>query len=181
MIRGRFSFALTAALLLLPISSLKGQATHTANGPGSYIAVGAIASGFQSDYGRQHLGGIGVFADANLYRRVGIEAEYRTLRYNATQGLRESSRMVGPKISTHGRGFRPYAKLLAGFGLFDYPYGNAKGSYLAIAPGAGLDWRIANGPVTIRIIDFEYQLWPQFTFGTLHPYGISSGVSVKVF
>ena len=181
MIRGRLSLALTAALLFLSASSLKGQASHAAEGPGSYIAVGAVASGFQADYGRQRLGGVGVFIDANFYRRVGIEAEYRSLSFHSTQSLSESSILVGPRVSTHGRDLRPYAKLLVGRGHLSYPYNYAQGSYFAIAPGAGLDWRIGGGPVSIRVIDFEYQLWPQFTFGTLHPYGISTGVSLRIF
>lgn len=182
MICGQLSLPLTtAALIFVVVSSVSGQATYTAKGPGSYAAIGAIGSGFQADYGRQHLSGVGAFVDLNLYRRVGIEAEFRTLQYNSSQALRQSTLAIGPKISTHGRDFRPYAKLLAGRGHLGYPYGDARGSYFTVAPGAGLDWRLAGKPVTIRIVDFEYQFWPWFTFGTLRPYGFSSGVSVRVF
>ena len=34
--------------------------------------------------------------------------------------------------------------------------------------------------VTLRAIDFEYQHWPQFPFGSFSPYGISSGIRVRV-
>jgi hypothetical protein len=33
----------------------------------------------------------------------------------------------------------------------------------------------------IRLIDVEYQQWPQFTFGTINPYGVSFGLSYRVF
>jgi hypothetical protein len=33
----------------------------------------------------------------------------------------------------------------------------------------------------IRLIDVEYQQWLQFTFGTIVPYGISFGISYRVF
>ena len=58
------------------------------------------------------------------------------------------------------------------------------------APGAGLDWRPPHRDQTgddrpsrflIRILDFEYQVWPGFTFGTLHPYGLSTGLSYRVY
>ena len=125
----------------VPVTSVRGQASYTADGPGSYIAIGAIASGFQADLRSPETRRRRVFLDANPYRRVGIEAEYRTLRYHATQSLSESSMVVGPKIYPHGRDFRPYAMLLVGRGHPSYPYSYAQGSYFAIAPGAGLDWR----------------------------------------
>jgi len=157
------------------------QARYAGEGPGTYIAVGATASAFESDYGKRLLEGGTIFLDLNLYRRVGVEAEVRDLRLHSDDDVRESTYLMGPKISTHGRSLRPYAKLLAGEGRFNFPFNYAHGSYFVIAPGAGLDWRVGGSRFMIRIIDFEYQMWPMFTYGALHPYGFTSGVSFRVF
>lgn len=182
MIGGRLSLILlTAALLLLPCSTLKAQAHYAGEGPGSYTSIGVAGSAFNADYGKQKLAGFALFADANVYRRIGVEAEYRSLRYRATQNLSESTYLIGPRISTHGRDLRPYAKFLIGRGHLQYPYNFAKGSYFALGPGAGLDWRVRGSRLSVRVVDFEYQIWPRFTFGSLHPYGLSTGVSFRVF
>lgn len=173
--------AILGFLLAVCSTFASGQALYTATGPGSYVSVGVTGSLFQSQYGQRLLGGTAVYVDANLYRRVGIEAEARWLNLHTDEDVRQRTYLVGPKLSLKGRGFRPYAKFLVGRGEFDFPFGYAHGSYFAMAPGAGLDLRIRQSRVSIRVIDFEYQVWPGFSFGTLRPYGASAGVSVRVF
>jgi hypothetical protein len=36
----------------------------------------------------------------------------------------------------------------------------------------GQRWRV-------RLADFEYQDWPGFTFGAIHPYGVTAGISFQ--
>ena len=38
-----------------------------------------------------------------------------------------------------------------------------------------------NHRIRLRAVDFEYQLWPQFTFGFLSSYGVSTGIRVRIF
>jgi hypothetical protein len=168
-------------ILLAGAGKLAAQAVYTADGPGSYVSVGVTVSGFESDYGQRLLGGASVFVDANLYRRIGVELEARQSRFHSDEDLRESTYLAGPKISTHGLNWRPYAKLLVGRGQFNFPFNYATGSYFVIAPGAGLDWRVGHSRLLVRLVDFEYQVWPQFSFGAIHPYGVSTGISVRVF
>lgn len=168
-------------LLLCGVPAAIGQAIYTAHGPGTYVAVGATFSGFDADYGQRKLGGEAIFLDAHLYRRIGVEAEVRQLNLHTNEGVRERTYLVGPKLSALSRRYRPYAKLLAGRGELDFPFGYAHGSYFVVAPAAGIDVRIRQSRVLVRLIDFEYQIWPQFTFGQLHPYGLSTGLSVRVF
>jgi len=173
---------LIALFLILSFGdALHAQALFAGKGPGSYVAVGATLSAYESDYGQRGLGGGTLFVDANLYRRIGIEAEARYLRVHSDENISESNFLIGPKFSTHTRNLRPYAKLLIGRGHLNFPFNDAHGSYFVVAPGAGLDWRIGEGRFTIRVIDVEYQDWPLFTFGTLHPYGVSSGLSLRIF
>jgi hypothetical protein len=159
----------------------KAQDIRAAIGPGTYIDVGATVSRYNTDYGQSNMIGGTVYVDANLYNRIGIEAEGRRLRLNSDDGLQQSTYMVGPRFSRDFHSLRPYVKALIGRGTFEFPFGYARGSYLATGFGGGLDWRVAHTPVVVRVIDYEYQIWPDFTFGQLHPYGISAGVSLQVW
>ncbi len=178
---------LLLAFALLPVAA-HAQAHYTAIGPGSYISVGVTGSAFQSDYGHTQIAGGTAYLDTNLYRRVGAEFEARFLRLDRNETIHQDTFLAGPKISTHARTWRPYAKFLAGRGTFTFPFHDAYGTYLVLAPGAGLDWRPPQradsdypSRFLIRIIDVEYQIWPAFTFGPLHPYGISTGLSYRIF
>jgi hypothetical protein len=156
------------------------QALPTATAPGAYIAVGGTYSIFQSNYGQRVLGGGGVFADVNPVRPLGIEAEGRWLRQNALANTTESTYLIGPRMQFRRGPLSPYVKVLAGLGHFNFPYNDAHGSYFVIAPGAGVDFYV-NSSLKIRLVDIEYQQWPQFTFGTISPYGVSFGLSYRVF
>jgi hypothetical protein len=162
-------------------STAFGQAIYTADGPGSYTAVGATFSAYQSDYGKRQLGGESAFVDAHLYRRIGVEAKATWLNLNTDEGIKQRTYLIGPKIALKGRTLRPYVKLLAGRGEFDFPFGLGSGSYFVAAPGAGLDWHVGHTRLLVRIVDFEYQIWNGFSYGAIHPYGISTGLSVRVW
>ncbi len=88
------ALVLLAAAMLLP-ARVHAQAEPAGIGPGSYVAVGVSASGFNSGYGQQRLAGPTVYVDANLYRRVGVEAEARILRFHAQEDLRQTTYLAG--------------------------------------------------------------------------------------
>jgi hypothetical protein len=175
------SSLLFLAALAFASSKASAQAVPTATGPGSFVSVGLAASGFQQDYGQHYIGGETLFVDANLFRRIGVEAEVRRLNFNTSEDVKENTYLVGPRITAFRRNLRPYIKLLAGRGTFDFPFHYATGSYFVVAPAAGLDWHLGDSRFTVRVADFEYQIWPQFSFGQLHPYGLSTGISIDVF
>jgi hypothetical protein len=172
-----------ASLFLLAVVSMPAaaQSRATADGPGSYIQVGGTGSIFQADYGQRHLGGESIFIDANLYRRIGVEAEGRVLNLNEDEDVHETTYLAGPRYSILPGRIRPYAKFLIGRGQFGFPFHYAQGSYFVIAPGAGVDWQVGRSRLTIRLVDIEFQKWPQFSFGPLQPYGVSSGIALRVF
>ena len=174
--------ALSVALLPCATPRCAAQASYAATGPGSYITLGATFAGFNSgQYGNTLIAGGTLFLDANLYRRVGIEAEARELNLHETEGLRETNYLIGPKLSLKGRRLRPYAKLLVGRGDFRFPFGYAYGKYFMLAPGAGIDWRVNHSRFSLRLLDVEYQVWPDFKpFGEIHPYGASAGFSYQI-
>jgi hypothetical protein len=172
--------AITIALALTATKA-NAQASATATGPGSFVAVGIAASGFQQDYGHHFIGGEAAYLDANLYRRIGVEVEVRRLNFHTEEDVKENTILAGFKIATNPRRFRPYIKLLAGRGTLDFPFHYATGSYFVVAPSAGLDYHLRNSRFNIRVFDFQYQLWPQFSFGQLHPYGFTTGISFDLF
>ena len=181
-----YLFALATFMPAAMPAAAHPQARLTATEPGSFITVGASGSAYQADYGRRKIAGGAAYVDANLYRRVGLELEARLLTLHTDPGSRQATYLAGPRLAVpcpepHCRTLRPYVKLLAGRGEFTFPFGYAHGAYLVAAPGAGLDYAPDHGHWMLRLCDFEYQFWPQFTYGMLHPYGVSSGISYRVF
>ena len=165
---------------LLNCSDSKAQAVPTATAPGAYISVGSTYSLFDSGYGKQKIIGAGVYVDINPHRRAGLEAEGRWLKQSWSPNIRQSTYLIGPRAQFRHGAYTPYIKTLVGLSHFDYPYGIAHGKYFVIAPGIGVDIML-NDDIKIRLIDIEYQQWPQFTYGTINPYGISFGFSYRVF
>ncbi len=157
-----------------------GQALPTATGPGPYTSVGVTGSFYNSDYGKTTLVGPTVFVDAHITRRWGLEAEARFLRYRQQAGLKQDEYLVGPRYAIRYSHWVPYVKMPVGLAKMTFPYNYAVGHYFVLAPGGGFDYWL-NDKVRLRVVDVEYQLWPQFTFGTLHPYGASAGVSFRVW
>lgn len=169
---------LLAPFLLL--HDARAQNIPTAIGPGSYVAVGGEVSAFQVDYGQRVLGGAVLFADVNPTWRIGFEAEARYLRFNQFEDVTESTYLAGPRVMLRPGPLRPYVKFLVGAGNIHLPFHYAQGTFLCYAPAAGVDY-IVNDRVTVRVLDFEYQLWPDFApYGELHPYGLSAGISFRL-
>ena len=159
---------------------MMAQAISTASGPGSYVAVGGGVSEFQADYGHRNIAGGFVYVDANPQWRVGLEGEARFLRYHTFEDVKESDYLGGVRVAIlQPRRWQPYGKFLAGVGKITLPFNYAHGSFLTYAPGAGLDIALTDS-ITVRAVDFEYQHWPQFTYGAMSPYGLSAGISVRL-
>jgi hypothetical protein len=163
----------------LGLRSLRAQALPTATGPGSYIAVGGGGSIFQTDYGQRAVGGLTAYADLNPTWRYGIEGEARFLRFRTSEQVTETSYLIGPRVALRFGPVRPYVKFLVGDGKINLPFHYAQGSFLSYAPGAGVEYMVGDR-FAVRILDVEYQLWPGFPYGELHPYGISAGISFRL-
>jgi hypothetical protein len=165
---------------LLACRQSNAQALPTATAPGAYISVGGTYSLFDSGYGQQKVSGEGVYVDINPVRQAGLEAEGRWLKQSGPPNVSQSTYLVGPRVQFRRGPYTPYVKTLVGLSHFEFPYETARGRYFVIATGAGVDLMLGEN-LKIRLIDVEYQQWPQFTFGTINPYGISCGLSYRVF
>ncbi len=166
-------------LLLVAGTKAMAQAAPTATGPGTTVVAGGGASLFDSPYGRRNLGGAFIFADIQPHWRFGVELEARYLRMHTSEEISEKNYLAGPRLLLRSGHWQPYAKFLIGDGHIEFPFQYAHGDFLAILPGAGLDLEM-NDFVNVRVVDLEYQIWREFPFGSMSPYGVSAGVSFRL-
>jgi hypothetical protein len=158
-----------------------GQAVATATASGVSLHAGGGYTNYQADYGKRRLGGYFFVADYDRTPRWGLEFEGRMLRFNQEFNSHQTTFLIGPRYTYRRPRYIAYGKLLAGNGRFHFPYNYADGSYFVIAPGGGLDIPLGESRWAIRAADIEYQSWTNFTFGGLHPWGYSGGITVKIF
>jgi hypothetical protein len=168
--------ALMLGLLTGGAVRARAQSPESATGGEQHLSVGGNINGTYLGYGERWLGGAGASVDLRINRRLGVEGEANFTFYRQFANTHATTYLGGPRYTfpTHGR-FRPYAKGLIGGGYFYFPYHYATGSYFVVAPGAGVDYRL-NYRWRLRLADFEYQYWPQFTFGATQNYAITTGI-----
>ncbi len=170
---------LAGALVLASAAQSPAQAKPAASGPGGYAAVGGAISGFRNPYGERYLAGGTMYVDVNPTWRYGFEMEGRTLRLNQDEGVTLKNYFVGVRVAALPGRIVPYGKFMIGAGAINFPFQYAKGTFFAFAPGGGVDYRL-NNYITLRAVDVEYQMWQDFSFGAFHPYGVSTGLTVRL-
>ena len=102
---------------------------------------------------------------------------------NSYVDITEDNYLIGPNIPIHEfKRFNatPYGKALFGLGRMNFEYNQAYGRFADLALGGGVDIKL-NKRFSVRPVDFEYQLWPNWINGTVKPYGFSAGIGYKVF
>jgi hypothetical protein len=174
-----FALGLLAVFFLTPRAAFC-QVAPSGDAGGYNLTVGATATGDYLEYGSRKMLGVAAIADLDTKRRIGLEGEAKWLMLHQTANVHATTYLAGPRYHfTFGR-FQPYAKGLIGFGQFNYPYNFGTDNDFVIEPGGGLDFRVTKR-LRIRVADFEYQIWPQFHYGTLTSYGLSTGIRVRIF
>ena len=173
--------ALLLALCLGMTLNGQAQVSASAEKGGPLLSVGGTFSGYYVGYGERKMLGPSVFIDLGSRSPFSLEGEARWINLRQTADVHDETYLAGPRFSfpTIGR-FTPYAKVLVGDGEFHFPYNYAHGSYLVVAPGAGVDFHL-HKRIYWRVVDFQYQYWNQFTFGSMPSYGVSSGIRVRIF
>ncbi len=172
-----------AVLLLIFLAAARpasAQVVPSGDAGGLNVSAGATASGYYVQYGEIKLLGITGFVDVGTRRRIGIEGEARFLEFHQTADVHAETYVIGPRYHFNVGRFQPYVKGMVGVGEFNFPYDYAHGSYLVIAPGGGVDYRLTHR-IYLRLADFEYQYWPQFTYGAMSSVGVSTGIRVRIF
>ena len=176
------AFAAVAALAMCFARPAAAQVEVSGWQGGFSVSAGGAASYYFLGYGQRRMTSATAFFDADTRTRFGVEGEARWLLTPQVADVHATTWLAGPRYSIHplGKRFFPYAKGLVGVGQFTFPYNYAKGDYLVIAPGGGIDYRLTHR-IRIRLFDAEYQFWPQFTYGSLTSYGVSVGAKVRLF
>lgn len=159
------------------------QAPESATGGDQRLTVGGDINATYLGYGKRWVGGGGASVDANMSWRWGVEGESTFTFYRTFADTHSTTYMGGPRYQLNAFGsnyrYRPYVKFLAGVGQFNFPYNYGHGSYFVFAPGAGVDYRL-NYRWRLRLIDFEYQDWPQFSFGATDNYILTTGIRYNI-
>lgn len=159
----------------------RAQVTAAGDKGGLTISAGALGSGAWLQYGGRKMIGLTAVVDADTRRRIGVEAEARWLEWRQTANVHAETYSIGVRYHFDFKTrFQPYGKGLIGEGNFNFPYNLASGHYLVLTAGGGLDYRL-NRRISIRAADFEYQDWPQFTYGNMTTATVSAGLRVRVF
>jgi Outer membrane protein beta-barrel domain len=184
-----FLVFLTCAGAMLARAQVQPSATR-----GTFSAnVGAMGSMYQPDYAGggvaaaspYQLFGVGAYVDLHFRRWVQLEAEGRWQRFHQYDDIYQDSYLIGPRFPIHtffGR-VTPYGKVLIGFTKMNFEFSETSCRCQTFAYGGGADVKLDNR-WTLRAIDFEYQQlpsWYQLQNSQLHPYGVSVGISYRVF
>ena len=179
----RLALAALISLLSLAAPALHAQALPTATSDG-ILQIGGMFSLVNSDYVPYKLKGYGFYVTFDFRAHLGLEAEFRQANdSNPASAIYERTYEIGPRyVRRYGR-LSPYAKLLYGRGVFNYPpvFGDPNGgpaanlAYNLGAAGAGLDYRLLRS-VNLRA-DFEYQYWLNFPPNNLTPSMFSIGAA----
>jgi hypothetical protein len=170
--------ALLLACLIGNPAKARAQSPESATGGEEYLSVGGTINASYLGYGKRWIGGAGASVDVGVNRWLGAEGEANYTFYREFADTHATTYLGGLRYTFRSFGgyrFRPYARGLAGVGYFNFPYNYGRGSYFVVAPGAGIDYRLSYR-LRLRLADFEYQYWPQFTFGATQNYAITSGV-----
>ena len=156
------------------------QAVPMASRLGS-VQVGAGFSFAVPDYGGTYIKGYTVYGDADLWRRVGIEADVHQINVWTPTDIGEDTYLIGPRFSLIRQGrVNAYAKVLGGIGRFEYQDGTYQPSHTdtfgVFAVGGGIDFR-ASRHVNIRAIDIEAQKWPNYGTPKFAAHGLTPFVT----
>ena len=166
-------FILFASFLFVAAATIRAQARPTASRTGDLQIGGGVVSA-DSDYDYRIKGFFG-YADFDLTRHLGAEFEIHQLYSNDGQQVHERTYEIGARYHrTYGR-LVPYAKLMAGRGVFNFPYNQANLAYNLYAIGGGLDVKVLRH-VNVRG-EFEYQRWLNFQADSLTPTLVSFGAA----
>ncbi len=141
--------------------------------------LGAFGTYTQPDYGHSVNTDVGVYA-VYTSKYFGIQADAVDTVINRG-GIREASGVIGPRIQLRAKELTFYAKAQAGAGRFSGDPANRYSNKIVGAVeqyGGGMEVNVLKH-AKLRVIDYSYQVWPEFSPRNLSPTIISSGLAVR--
>jgi hypothetical protein len=174
------AIAMMAACFCSPRGTT-AQAVYAGESNRLLIFAGAEVSGDSLQYGERRMMGVTGFAEVDSRRRFGLEAEVNRVQLFAEEDETAFTYLAGPRYRFVLGRFQPWMKALAGMGEFNFPaYTRLPSrSNLVIAPGGGLDYRL-NRRIRLRIVDFEYQMWPGFSTAPASAMSVRTGIRIRL-
>jgi opacity protein-like surface antigen len=185
----RFSVRLKIFTLIclvgFTVASLHGQAAATAWRVGD-LQIGAMFNLADTDYRPNKFKGYGFYSTYDFRYHVGIEGEFHQINDpDAAEGIYERTYEIGPRYVLHYGRFAPYAKIMYGRGVFNYPpvFGDPKIgpianlAYNIFAIGGGGDYHVRPW-LNVRA-EYEYQKWLSFPPNGLTPKIFSVGAAYR--
>ncbi|HKF49095.1 MAG TPA: outer membrane beta-barrel protein [Terracidiphilus sp.] len=174
---------LAAAVLFLAVFAIpaaSGQAAEAGDRGGTRLTVGGGASGMKVEYGNRFLVDATGWVDADTIRRIGLEGEVKWIHFfQQSDHVNLATYQGGVRYHFNYGKAQPYVKGLVGMGQFNFPFNYASGNYLVASGGGGVD-AIFTRRWSVRT-EFEYQYWPEFTYGAMSVYGFTMGVRYRIF
>ncbi len=179
----KFRFSALAVALTFATAAPRLSAQAVAAATGNALAVGVDYQSANPDYGPSRSQGLGIYANYDFSRYVGVTAEVNLqTAFSHKVIFLEHTYLFGVRGEYHKKRFLPYAKLLVGGASAsvngNFPLENAPASYPAVAIGGGLDYRFEHH-LTVRAIDFEQQEWLSYHPNGLTPTIISFGAAYR--
>ena len=172
----RFRFPALLLLLGIATATVHAQAVPAATIPGD-IQVGAGYVSANPDYGPTRSNGFFIFADADLWKHFGAEADYHRISEAGQTTITESTYEFGARYRYPIRNLSPYVKIMIGAGNFAFGSSYQSGTYRNYVGGGGLDYRLTDHFVLRG--DYEYQRWGTFPPHGLQPNLFSAGVAFR--
>ncbi len=168
-----------AAGIVTPQLSAQAVATAT----GKTLAVGVAYQNIDPDYGPDRASGIGIFANYDFSRYVGLTAEANLQTAFSSVVFKEQTYLFGARGEYNRGKYMAYGKALVGDAsasnnTTNPALINAPGSYPLYAIGGGLDIRFQHH-LTVRAIDYEEQHWFSYHPNGLTPHVISIGAAYR--
>jgi hypothetical protein len=174
-------YLLTRIIVLMGLAGLASMLHAQALPAGTRAGDLKIGGGFStahSDYGNRFNGG-GAYVDFDFRRNLGVEGEFHFVKDQ--DDLYEKTYEVGGRYFRTYKNFIPYAKLMYGRGVFNFPpLGDgfrANLGYNLVGIGVGTDYR-AKPWLYVRA-DWEYQNWFSFQGSSLTPNIFTVGAAYR--
>lgn len=171
---------LTRIIVFITLLSTASVVHAQARPAGERVGDLKIGGGFStadSDYGDRYNGGA-AYVNYDFLPHIGVEGEFHFVK--DPNDLYEKTYEVGGRyFHTYKKRWVPYAKLMYGRGVFNFPPlpdgFRANIAYNLIAVGVGVDYK-AKPWLYVRA-DWEYQNWFDFQGSSLSPSILTIGAA----
>jgi hypothetical protein len=128
--------------------------------------------------------GLTLFATAGLRGRLAAQLDVHLDSLITPVDIGENTYLLGPRFSIFKEErANIYVKVQGGLGQFQYQSGSyaipRSFTYGIFSGGAGIEYRVSRH-VDVRAIELEFQDWPGFPGGSLHPVVASIGAAWRL-